>query len=390
MEYFSQAMNNIRNNKLKAVLTMLGIVIGVAAVIAVLSIGMGGREMITNELEQFGINRFWIYANTTKNNASGVPLTTGDVEVLRSRIGYDDVCPAAYVVKPTMYQSKSMQTEIVGTDSVYRQVWNIGMQNGGRFITDADNTYEHMVVVLSQGLAKELFQNADPIGKMVVCGGKEFKVIGVQADSGQLAQQFSSERAYIPLSIFQRYFGSNAIDEISITASSAAQIDAVGEEALKILLQKNGEQGVYRSFNLSKEMQLAENILNTFTLIIAAVAVISLLIAGIGIMNIMLVSVKERTQEIGIKKALGAKNNQILLQFLAEAVTYSLLGGAGGIVLGVLFTHFFAQAIHIPIIVEPVILLLSALFAVAVGMFFGIYPARRAAKLDPVEALRKE
>jgi putative ABC transport system permease protein len=392
LEYIGGALKNMRKNRARSVLTMLGIIIGIAAIIIVMSLGSGGKIMIQSELEQFGINRFWIYANTaSKGVSAGADLTNQDVELLRKRMDTADICPGIYKKATISCGDNKLSVDIVGTDESYLDVWQLEMESG-RFITENDSKYGHRVVVLSYQVAKDLFNTRSPVGEEVEVAGYSFTVAGVQKNSSSLiSQQLTTDKIFVPLGVFQELWSSGEkIDEISISAKSAAQVDAAGKQAVAVLQQKNGEKGIYRTFNLSKEMQLADNILDTFSLVIGCIAGISLIIGGVGIMNIMLVTVKERTREIGIKKALGARRSHILYQFLTEALCYSLTGGVLGILLGIALSKLASEIISLPSVLLPKVMVLSVLFAVGIGLFFGIYPAYKASKLDPVEALRYE
>ncbi len=388
-DYTYMALHQIRTNAMRSILTMLGIMIGIAAMISVISVGDGGRQRIDNELQRFGVNRLWIYASDDVNDKA--VLTLEDYKaVTRGVPEAKAICPMAYKQTEISFNGKKLTASIIGTSDVFPRMENITLKQG-RFLSEADSTYSRNVIVLSQTVSEALFGNASPVQKKVTMQNQQFMVVGEESGANPVAyERGGAGRCYIPMAAFQRSFSTSNIDEISISTGKMEDTDAVGFKALTLLDKKHDGKSTYKMFNLSKEIKFAQNIVETFKLVVSGIAAISLLVGGIGIMNIMLVTVKERTREIGVRKALGATNAQILRQFLAEALMYSLIGGALGVAGGVTATFAFADMIHVPAVVSPWTLILCTGFSLTIGLFFGIFPAMKAARLDPVQALRIE
>jgi putative ABC transport system permease protein len=388
LEYITAALNNLRRNKMRSFLTMLGILIGIAAVITVFALGAGGKTVIEQELMQFGINRFWIYSKTSKGASAGIDLTMEDMQYLRDRLKSEDICPSAYMISNVGTMSKDSRVELVGTDQTYLEVWQADLQSG-RFINRMDEEYAHRVAVIGTELAEQLFMNESALGKEITIQGITFEVIGILRNES-IAQQMTNDRVLVPISTYLSMENQENIDEIAISASTPAMVESTGKKAVEILVQKNGVLSAYRTFNLAKEMELANNILDIFSLVMGVIAGISLIIGGVGIMNILLVSVKERSQEIGIKKALGARRKHILSQFITEALCYSFTGCILGTLLGIAASKVVAQALGLGAVITGEIIALACTSALVIGLFFGIYPAYKASKLDPVDAMRVE
>jgi putative ABC transport system permease protein len=388
-EYTHMALRQIRTNAMRSILTMLGIMIGIAAMISVISVGDGGRQRIDSELQRFGVNRLWIYP--ADDTVAKTFLTLEDCKtVLRGVPEAQAICPMAYKQTQISFNGIKMAVNIVGTTETFPKIESVTMKTG-RFLSEADTTYSRNVIVLSQTVSEALFGSANPVQKKVTMQNQQFIVVGEESGATPEAYERGGEgRCYIPMAAYQKSFATNKIDEITLSTGKMEDTDAVGFKALTLLDKKHDGESTFKMFNLSKEIKFAQNIIDTFKMVVSGIAAISLLVGGIGIMNIMLVTVKERTREIGVRKALGATNTQILRQFLAEALMYSLIGGALGVAMGVTATFVFADMIHVPAVISPWTLVLCTGFSLAVGLFFGIFPAMKAAKLDPVQALRIE
>ena len=381
-EYLTMAAKQFKHNGMRTALTVLGILIGVAAMITVFSVGNSGKSSIYNELTSFGINRILIYANESSGE-----MTVKDQEYLEKNIDDIQYISAQAFMKAYLYNgSKKIYTDVTATSPVLEKVENKNMLSG-RYLNDTDMDYSRRVIVLSQTVAEELFGEKDPLGAYVTLKDMKFKVVGVEKNTKPLYSAITSEKSYIPLTAFHDYFGGDTIGEISISVDRAEDMDHVAGESLAALNTLHSDMG-FRVVNMANEITSANNILDIFTLVVSAIAFISLIVGGIGIMNIMLVTVKERTREIGIRKALGARESHILKQFLAEALLYSLVGSLGGGILGAVFTWAAGALIQIETSISIEAVLFSIVFSCAIGIFFGILPARKASKLDPVEALR--
>jgi putative ABC transport system permease protein len=259
----------------------------------------------------------------------------------------------------------------------------------GHGLTENDVRYVRQVVVLSENAKEALFGSESALGNKVSINGQKFTVIGVENEDRSIYSSFFSGKCYIPVSAFGLMFSSSNVDEISVTAMNTDSLDRVIDDCISLLLTKYGE-GSIKIINLTQELENAQNILDIFKTVVSAVAAIALLVGGIGIMNIMLVTVKERTREIGIRKALGAGEHHILGQFLAEALFYAMFGGLLGIGIGILLTNAAGSVLGIEAEVSGAAASLSVLFSASVGIVFGLMPAYKASKLNPVEALRHE
>jgi putative ABC transport system permease protein len=302
--------------------------------------------------------------------------------------GLKAVCPASYRRLDISYKGKSIKSDLAGTTEALTAMEQISI-DGGRFLSSGDVEYERRVIVLSQEVYDALFGNAEAENQGVMMGGMKFRVIGVEQSDNPIYSSFFSGKCYIPLTVFNRMFNTQTVNEISVAAKDSSMLKSVTDRSVALLLNKYGS-GTIKIINLSEEMQNAQNIIDIFKTVIGAVAAVSLIVGGIGIMNIMLVTVKERTREIGIRKAIGASEHHIMGQFLAEAIIYAMMGGVLGVGIGTLFTYISASIIQVKAEVSFTAIILSVLFCVTVGVFFGIFPAYKASRLDPVEALRNE
>lgn len=385
-DYVGIAAHQLKKNRLRTVLTVLGIMIGVASMITVISVGNGGQQMINEELLKFGINRVWLFPNDVRG--PNELLVMSDVDMLEEVNGIKDVAPSVYQKVYLSNPKKKLMADVVGTNEALFDIEQMSFLEGRGF-TDKDIEYARNVVVLSQQAKEELFGSLDAEGQKVSINGQKFTVVGVEREDQSIYASFFTGKCYIPITAFNNMFSSKYVDEISVTAQSTQTLDDVIESSISLLLTKYGE-GSIKIINLSKEMANAQNILDIFTIVVSSVAAVALLVGGIGIMNIMLVTVKERTREIGIRKALGAGEHHILGQFLAEALFYALLGGVLGVGIGIFLTKLSGNIIGIEAEVSKAAASLSVLFSATVGILFGLIPAYKASKLDPVEALRHE
>jgi len=393
MESVRVALEGIWVNKLRSFLTMLGIVIGVAAVILVVSIGQGGRSKLMNEMEKIGSNFFVIYIMSVSTDTISPTerINLQDVRVIKERV------PAVMALAPSSYEFTEVQNRkgskpvmAIGTTGDFVRVRNLNLTRG-RFFTEIDNKAMRRVAIIDEKLADDLFGKADPIGKKLLLKNVPTLIIGVaKADSGLFNMAGQAKNVYIPFSYWQNLFNSSRVDQLEGKAVDKDRVNEAVEQAKKILNKRHHTEDRYRAFNMDEQMSAANRIMGIMTLIIGAIAGISLFVGGIGVMNIMLVSVTERTREVGIRMALGARRKDILAQFLVEAVVISLIGGAIGMILGMAGSVVVALVAKWPPQVSLSTMLLALLFSAAVGIFFGIYPANKAARLDPIEALRYE
>lgn len=385
-DYVGIASHQLKKNKLRTVLTVIGIMIGVASMITVISVGNGGQKMINDELLKFGINRVWFFPRDLRGPND--ILVMEDVEMLQEIGGVKEVAPSSYEKAYMSNQNIQLMADVVGTTDALFDIEQMSFLEG-RGLTENDIDYTRRVIVLSEEAKEDLFGDMNAEGEKVGINGQKFTVVGVEKEDQSIYSSFFSGKCYIPISTFSNMFSSRYVDEISVTALGTERMDDVIDSSVSILLKKYGD-GSIEMINLTEEMSNAQNILDIFTIVVSAVAAVALLVGGIGIMNIMLVTVKERTREIGIRKALGAGEHHILGQFLAEAIYYAMLGGLLGVGIGIILTKLSGSIIGIEAQVSAQAASLSVLFSATVGIVFGLIPAIKASKLDPVEALRQE
>ncbi len=399
-----EALESLSSNKVRTGLTMLGIIIGVGAVIAMLAIGAGTEQAIVGEIEGIGTNLLFVSTNY-EDVTNPKPLTLQDAEALNDPIFAPSIAAAAPIVQgqaEVTYAGQGTTASLVGVTEEYSKVQNVELSEG-EFFSSVQVNGIASAVILGANVAEELFGRSDGlVGETVRVGGQPFRVIALLKKEG--GSQFGSgdDQIMVPLTTAQARLIPGAVkNEVSMIYVSAITSDAVvaaENEASLILRDRHNIKLAEDDFSImSQEMflDMASTVTGVFTVFLGGVAGISLLVGGIGIMNIMLVSVTERTKEIGLRKAVGAKRKDIMTQFLIESSLLSLLGGAIGIVLGWLLALGVGKIAEASdFLLDPIItlnaVLLATLFSAAVGLFFGIYPASRAAQLEPIEALRSD
>ena len=405
-----EALESLVSNKLRAGLTMLGIVIGVAAVVAMLAVGQGASAQITSSITSMGTNLIFITSGGgqgTQQVSVMRPLTLEDAEAIADSANVPDAVQVAPILEDQTTvtgDGQSTNTMVLGVTSNYQELNNSTLSEGD-FISDLQVKSRASVVVLGTGVAEELFGTTSGlVGQTVRIGGQPFRVIGVQASKGGTGFGSADDRIFIPLTTAQSRVMSrqgSAVDQVQqimVQASSSKVVPQAVSEITTLLEQRHHVTSGKDDFTITKQqdiLQTANQVTGVLTIFLGGIAGISLLVGGIGIMNIMLVSVTERTREIGLRKALGARRRELLVQFLTESAGLSLGGGAAGILVGALLAWVIGRvAASSSYSFTPVVtgtsVLLATLFSAAVGVFFGIYPASRAASLQPVEALRHE
>ena len=396
------ALRALRRNPLRTGLTMLGIIIGVAAVIAMVAIGTGAKAEVAASIEQMGQNMVMVISRAARSGRvhlggdSGVALTKQDYDAIRQEVaGLAGATPEVRASAQVAAGNQNVNTTVYGVSEEYPAVraWRLAL--GGHF-TEADVKSAAKVAVLGQTVATNLFGGGDPVGQLIRIQHAPYGVIGVlRAKGANMMGRDQDDLVLVPwTSAMVRLTGENSFRAISVQAESAERIPEVVGQLEALLRQRHripeGGEDDFLIRNMQDMLEMATSTAQTMTILLGAIAGVSLLVGGIGIMNIMLVSVTERTREIGVRMAVGARGADILLQFLVEAVVLSVSGGLIGIGLGYGVAHLVSVKFGWNTLVSPDSVALAFLFSAVIGVFFGFYPARKAAGLDPIEALRYE
>ncbi len=400
-EHFRQAGRSLAGNKVRTGLSMLGILIGVASVIAMLALGSGAKQSIEKQLSSMGSNL--LVLRSASRRSMGVSMQAGEV----TRITLEDadkikseieevsrVAPSVQGRAQIVFGNRNWNTQIQGTSPDYAFM-RAAQPVLGRFFTEEENQRRSRVIVLGQTVARELFGEQSPIGEMVKVNKIGFQVIGILPEKGATAWRDQDDLAVIPvITAMRRVLGKDFVDSVDIEVKDAESLEPVQEKVNELVMRLHrlppSQKDSFDVRNMAELQAALTETSRTMTWLLGSIAAVSLLVGGIGIMNIMLVSVTERTREIGLRKAIGAKKRDILSQFLVEAIVVSVAGGALGILLGVgisvLLTQVAGWATH----VSWQSVALSAFFSITVGVVFGLWPARKAASLNPIDALRYE
>ena len=400
LESFANALSCLLANKLRSILTMLGVIIGVGAIITTTSIGEGAKADVTERIQTLGANILAVRPGQSMFRGRGSAdarrtLTVEDIEALQERgqaFGY--VTPEVSNRAQVKYLNKNTNTTIVGTSPEYLVTANFTVEKG-RFFTESNIRYRERVCVLGKTVADTLFEQIDPIGKTVKIKNVGFHVLGVMKEKGASGWRNPDDQVFIPYSTaMKRVFGNDYLSSISIQANNDKLIAAAETEVTELLRKQHkipiNKEPDFHIRNQAEFMETLEESNQTFTNLILGIAVVSLLVGGIGIMNIMLVSVTERTKEIGLRKAVGAQRIDILVQFLVESTTLAILGGIVGVGIGIIGAEIVASIWGWRTLVSLTYGIVSFIVSAFVGIFFGAYPAWKAAKLHPIDALRHE
>jgi putative ABC transport system permease protein len=393
VELLRLALSRLRRGRLRAALTMLGIVIGVASVVALVGVGRGTTANITASLNALGTNLLTI--SPSGRFGGTTTLTTADAEAIAGVDGVVAVAPelqASAVVATSA--TNTTTTSIVGTSADYAYVRAYSVWQG-TFLTPATTDASLRVAVLGATVATDLGLGADAVGTTVSIHGLPFEVIGILQPKGGSGFADPDDQVLVPLGAVRKYFvGGDSVRTIGVSVADGTDMQTARDAISELLRVRHGiAAGGTDDFSIFDQAQLlsvTDAISGTLTLLLGGIASIALIVGGIGIMNIMLVSVRERTREIGIRKALGARGRDILSQFLIEALTLSLIGGCIGVLVGLAVSAVIGRIAGWGFIFDPSIVAIATLFSVAVGIVFGVWPARQAARLDPVAALRYE
>ncbi len=400
-EHLRSAGHTLWHNRLRSLLTALGILIGVSAVIAMMSVGKGAQLDIQNRIEGLGSNLLTVVPGSTRSGlsqggaGSAPTLTLDDSNAIAAEIGgIVGVAPEVGSRAQVQHERYNWNTSVTGTSADYPIVRNWTVSSGN-FFTDADVRAHRPVCVIGQNIAANLFPGENPVGGVLRIRNASYRVLGVMSARGGAGFGNQDDIVLIPISTaMNRFTGQKQVRVVSVSVAEKDQMPTVQNDISTLLRQRHrllpGAADDFTVISQEDILKTVEGVSQTLTLLLASIAGISLLVGGIGIMNIMLVSVTERTREIGLRKAIGARNKDIMLQFLTEAVILSGLGGLFGWVLGFLASRLISSLGHTTTVVTPVMILLALGFSVAVGIFFGIFPARKAAGLDPIQSLRYE
>ena len=400
-ETFKIAINSLGRNKIRTLLSMLGIIIGVGAVIAVISVASGSQAQVTGSISSMGSNLITINPGISSGNFGKLSSTASDQFTLELGRAIEEFSPDVKRVIPQnqsggyfMVDDKNYQANLVGTTSEHQEVNNFKPQIG-KFFSEYDLNNKTNTIVLGSEIVDELYEDNNPVGDKITYYTNEkhyvFKVIGVMEEKDRGITGNLNDSGYIPITTYLSSIGnSKYINSFMAQAESSEKADNAVKEIEYFLAKYFESEDNFKIFSQDQILSTINEVTGTMTLMISGIAAISLLVGGIGIMNIMLVSVTERTREIGIRKALGAKRYYILIQFLLEATIMSIIGGIIGIIFGSIGSYFISQLGGWPFIVETSSILLAVGFSMSVGIFFGIYPALKASKLDPVDALSYE
>jgi putative ABC transport system permease protein len=385
------AWEALRANKLRSGLTMLGVVIGVMSVVLLVAIGSGARNEVTAGVESLGSNILFVAPGeiTGQTAPTAFEMTLRDVDRIGDAIGDPERVAATVTAGEVVRAGSERATaNIQGTNQTIPTVFNRPLQRGS-FFDQVDVEVRRRVAVLGAEPARELFPGLDPIGRPVTIGGVRFRVIGVVAEASDTLGFTTNNEIYVPITTAQRLFGTQRVDGIAVRAPSPDLIDTEQRIIRETLAAAYPDQE-FQVLSQEEILGVIGQILSILTIVLASIAGISLLVGGVGVMNIMLVSVSERTREVGLRKAVGARTRDVLRQFLFEAVALTVSGGVIGILLGSAGALLVAAYSPVPAVITWWSVVLAFGVSVAVGVFFGVYPARKAARMQPIAALRYE
>ncbi len=402
-ESFIMALTSLYANKMRSLLTMLGIIIGVGAVIALVSVGMGVRSNVTSSIASLGSNMLIISPGAS--NKGGVRGAAGsrqtlkydDAKAIKSKVkDIDYVSPTVQTSYQIVYGNQNWNTTVQGVTPEFMSIRSLSVSNGS-FISQNDLDKRNRVAVIGTTVAENLFEEKNPVGQNIRINNQPYKVIGLLASKGQSSMgQDQDDMIYVPITTaMERMLGITYVQSINVQVSDSTKMDQVQENIETLLRQRHhltagNKEDDFTVRNLTSLMETVSQSTSMLTLLLGAIAGISLLVGGIGIMNIMMVSVTERTREIGIRKALGATFMNIMTQFLIESMVIGVIGGLIGILVGIGASQLISKVGNFTTVITATPIIVSFVFSVGIGLFFGIYPARKAAKLDPIEALRYE
>lgn len=386
---YKMAIKSIMANKGRSFLTMLGVIIGVASVISAVAFAQGSTKNITDSIQKLGTNLIQITITGRNSNRDMSYEDLKNFAAENSEL-ISAIAPQSSTNARVKYGSKNMNTTIIATSPEYENIRNVHVTQG-RFILDFDLEYRQNVALIGTAVANELFENDDPIGKKIKINGQIFKVVGILEERANGATRSDDDQIIIPITSSRMVMGTSAVRNFAVEATSAEKVETAMESLENFLLDIYKNENAFRVFDQSQMLETLNNVTGTMMIVLGGIAAISLIVGGIGIMNIMLVSVTERTKEIGIRKAIGAKRKNILTQFLIEATVVTGMGGIIGILLGFSIIKFVIGGLNlVPEVYSIPWALIAFGISLLVGIIFGLFPAYKAASLKPIDALRTE
>jgi putative ABC transport system permease protein len=393
VELLRLALSRLRTSRMRAALTMLGVIIGVASVVALVGVGQGTTSNITSSLASLGTSLLTI-SPTTQGSDGSTSLSLEDATAIDELESVAGVAPEVSTSLTVAAGDETTETTVVGTTAAYAAVRAYDVWQG-TFLTEVSIDRDLRVAVLGASTAETLGLDADDLGTEISVGGIPFQLIGILQPKGGASFQDPDDQVVVPVGTVQKYFvGGDSVRSIGVSVAPTADMAATNAEITALLRDRHelaaSDEADFSIFDQTQLLAAASSISGTLTLLLGGIASISLIVGGIGIMNIMLVSVRERTREIGIRKAIGARGRDILAQFLVEALTLSLLGGLIGIAVGLAASAVIGQIAGWGFAFNPSTLVAAVVFSLLVGVVFGVWPARQAARLDPINALRYE
>jgi putative ABC transport system permease protein len=391
------AVKNIRSNMVRSLLTMLGVIIGVAAVIIMVSLGQGVQQKVTQQITAMGSNLLIVFPGRGQQRGAGFGAGTGLTNdilpvIAASSASISGIAPEARRQQTVKAGANSIETSIVGCTASYPAIRNYTLASG-RFFTDAEVSARKRLAVIGSYTAAELFPDQDPIGQEIKVGTLRLEIIGLLTEKGQSGFGNNDDLIMAPLGTVQQRLMGRSRDRLNTVYVQIQDTQSMGyayEQLYAALLAEFKDEEKFNLRNQAEILATVQQTTQTFTILLAGIAAVSLIVGGIGIMNIMLVSVTERIREIGIRKAVGAQREEILVLFLIEAIFLSMTGGVIGILLGGAIAGMITRITAMATVITPLSVLISFSFAILIGLFFGVYPAYKAAGLNPIEALRHE
>lgn len=382
---FRMAISSILSNKLRTFLTMLGVIIGVSAVIIAVGFAEGSTKSITSNIESIGTNMLTVNLMGRRTSSITYDDVAKELDKIDELDGYAPVLNGSVYVKNS--KNTSISTNYVGTSETYATVQDKTVQEG-RFLTSFDIKGSLNVAVVGTYVANELFPDGDAVGSYLKFNSKSFKIVGILTQTEDGEEGTADDTIIIPYTVAQRISRAGAVSTVYVRAKDADNVDVIKEDIENVLYGLYENEDYYRVTSQQAMLETLSSVTDTLSIVLAGIAAISLVVGGIGIMNIMIVSVTERTREIGIRKAIGARKINILIQFLIESLIITLLGGVTGIIIGCLGITIIGKLDLVPAVYSIKWIVISLVVSLMIGIVFGLFPAYKAAKMDPIKALR--